>query len=267
MPCGAAILCTRPINAYCGNVHMSNRGKPKIGTLLTLAIVATLVAACSTQTAAIVGELELPDYRVGHHRVDEPLDMYIEPQILALTQKVTPQSSKRSYDPISVAAGEALDHALVGVTRQHFSNLTRVSKPQSRPTLSFALLTYRPVVTVKPGVLTTALNVSARIAIDMQLTSAIGEVLFSNTVIGTSHVSDKNISPGSGLSDAARLIEVATRDAIIDAMYDISRALGSNNDFFVASIRNGSRVTPVVVESIDGAVLQLRTRRELESLQ
>ena len=220
------------------------------------------LGACSTPSNTTVGSAELPDYRVENFRIDDPVDLYIEPQIKGLAQTVKPRSPDRVFDPIEVDVGAALEQALIGVTRQHFSRITEVKAPDSQPTLSYTLLTFRPTVTVDPRLVTTALAVSARIAIEMKLSSAAGTELFTSTIIGTSHTSDKNIGPGKGLGDAARLLEIATREAIVDAMYDVSRQLGSNSDYLAASVRSGGEEPAAVVESIDETILHVQTRRD-----
>jgi len=243
---------------------MKNNKKMRSGSLVFVSAATLFLGACSTPTSAVVSNPELPDYKVDNYRIDESLDLYIEPRIKILSQEVVPHSGAESLKPISVNVGPALEQALIGVTRQHFSRLTEVDAPESGPTLSYTLLTFRPTISVDPRLITTALAVSARIAIEMKLTSSSGEGLFKSTIIGTSHISDKNIGPGKGLGDAARLLEVATREAIVDAMYDVSRQLGSNREFIASVVRGGADEIVVVVESLDDTVLHVQTVREID---
>jgi len=250
---------------------MSMRKSPDRGThelrLIGLMAIMFVVGACThtvPQTAQ-VQNAELPDYKVGNHRVEEAIDLYIEPRIRTLRQSVTPRSEKEEFSPIPVVVGPSLEVALLGLTRQHFSNVTPVAAPDGKPTLSYRLLTYRPVVAVVPGFFTTRLNVSARLALQVSIHSAAGEQLFSTTAIGTSHVSDTEISAGDGLKDGPRLLEVATRDAIIDAMYDISSVLGNSSGAIRNEVLSSETDPGIAIETMDDVVMYLRTWREEES--
>lgn len=228
---------------------------------------AAFVIGCTAtvpQTAR-VQDADLPDYKVGGHQIEEEIDLYIEPRIQALSLKVKPRSNEGVYHPIPVVVGPALEKALLEVTRQHFSKVTIVSAPENRPTLSYELLTYKPVVSVVPGMFSTRLNISARMAMQVSINSANGEQLFSATAIGTSHVTDTKIAAADRLKDGSRLLEVATRDAIIDAMYDISSIFGNSSSAISDSVRISSTDSGAAVETMDDVVLHLRTWRENES--
>jgi len=236
-----------------------NTGKLR---LTSLAIVTVFFLGCTATVpkTARVQDAEIPSYKVGSHRVEEPVDLYIEPQIRNLHASVKPRSENDVFRPIPVIVGPALEKALLSMTRQHFSKITPVENPEDRPTLTYKLLTYRPVVSVVPGVISTRLHVSARLALQVTIDSANGEQLFSTTAIGTSHVSDTKLAAGDGLKDAPGLLAVATRDAIIDAMYDISSIFGNSNDMILAEVL-ASQIDPeFAVEKIDDVVLNLRTR-------
>lgn len=243
------------------------QGKKVNPIRLMIVVITTLfVFACSTvpQTAR-VRDAELPDYKVGSHRVEEPIDLYIEPRIRDLRQNVTPRSDDEEFGPIAVIVGPVLETALLSLTRQHFSNVTPVSAPEGRPTLNYKLLAFRPVVSVVPGFFTTRLNVSTRLALQVSIDSAAGEQLFSTTAIGTSHVSDTEISAGDGLKDGPRLLEVATRDAITDALYHISSVFGDSSGTIHDDVR-ASEIDPSIgVETMEDVVLRLRTWREEDS--
>jgi hypothetical protein len=234
--------------------------------LMSVAIATLFVFSCSTEPeTARVRDAELPDYKVGSHRVEQPIDLYIEPRIRDLRQNVTPRSDDEEFAPIPVVVGPVLETALVSLTRQHFSKVTPVPAPEGRPTLSYKLLTFRPVVSVVPGFFTTRLNVSTRLALQVSIDSAAGEQLFSTTAIGTSHVSDTEISAGDGLKDGPRLLEVATRDAITDALYHISGIFGNSSGTIHDDVR-ASEVDPgMAVETMEDVVLRLRTWREEEA--
>ena len=234
--------------------------------LLAVVIMTFLIAACVTTVpkTAQVENAELPDYKVGNHRVEEAIDLYIEPRIRALRRNVTPRSEKEEFNPIPVVVGPSLELALKGLTRQHFTNVTPVDAPEGRPTLSYRLLTYKPVVSVVPGFFTTRLNVSARLALQVSIHSAAGEELFTSTAIGTSHVSDTEISAGDGLKDGPRLVAVATRDAIIDAMYNISSMFGNSSGAIHDEVLRSETNPGVAVETMDDVVMYLRTWREVE---
>jgi hypothetical protein len=210
------------------------------------------------QTAQ-VENAELPDYKVGSHRVEEAIDLYIEPRIRALRRNVTPRSENEEFNAIPVVVGPSLELALLGLTRQHFTHVTPVAAPAGRPTLSYRLLTYKPVVAVVPGIFTTRLNVSARLALQVSIHSSAGEELFTATAIGTSHVSDTEISAGDGLKDGPRLLAVATRDAIIDAMYNISSVFGNSSGTIHDEVLRSETNPGIAIETMDDVVMYLQT--------
>jgi hypothetical protein len=234
-----------------------------------LAVVMVLVSGCmaTVPDTARVKYAELPDYKVGDHRVEEAIDLYIEPRIQNLRLSVRPQSETQVYNPIPVVVGPSLERALLSMSRQHFANITTVDEPDGNPTLSYRLLTYKPVVSVVPGFVTNRLNVSARLALQVSIHAASGEQLFSTTAIGTSHVSDTKLSAGDGLKDGPRLVEVATRDAIIDAMYDISSIFGNSSSEISDGVRVSSTSPNAAVETMDDVILHLRTWREEEGAE
>lgn len=242
----------------------SFNGKAHRLRLAFLAVFTVFVLGCAATVpnTARVRDAELPDYRVGSHRVEEAIDLYIEPRIRNLHQSVTPRSDSDAFNPIPIVVGPALEMALLSLTQQHFSKVTHVPAPDGKPTLSYKLLAYKPVVSVVPGLFSTRLNVSARIALQVSIDSAAGEQLFSTTAIGTSHVSDTKISTGDGLDDGPRLLEVATRDAIIDAMYDISSIFGNSSGAIRDEVRSSQIDPGMGVETISDVVLHLRTWRE-----
>jgi len=235
--------------------------------MLRLAFLVTVTVfflgcAATVPDTARVQDAEIPNYKVSSHRVEESIDLYIEPQIRNLQASVMPRSESEVFQAIPVIVGPALEKALLSMTRQYFSKITPVAEPEERPTLTYKLLTYRPVVSVVPGANSTRLNVSARLALQVSIDSASGEQLFSTTAIGTSHMSDTKLAPGVGLKDAPGLLEVATRNAIIDAMYDISSIFGNSNDMIYADVL-ASEIDPEFgIEKIDDVVLNLRTRRK-----
>lgn len=230
--------------------------------LTLLAIIGVSLFGCSATvpSTARVHDVDLPNYRVGSHRFEEAIDLHVEPRIRNLSVKVTPHSDGTVYRPIPIVVGPALEKALLSMTRQHFSRIMTIPKPDSRPTLSYKLLTYKPVVAVVPGIVSTRLNVSARLALQVSIHSASGEELFSTTAIGTSHVSDTKLSAGNGLKDGPRLLEVATRDAIIDAMYDISSIFGNSSNMIRDEVRSSMIDPDIGVEKIDDVILTLRTK-------
>ncbi len=232
--------------------------------LVCVAVTAVFLVGCSATVpdTARVRDAELPDYKVGSHRVDEALDLFIEPRIRNLRLTVRPQSDSQVYNPIPVVVGPSMERALLSMTRQHFSNITPIMEPGGNATLSYRLLTYKPVVSVVPGFVTNRLNVSARLALQVSIHGANGKQLFSTTAIGTSHVSDTKISAGDGLKDAPRLLEVATRDAIIDAMYDISSIFGNSSSAISDGVRVSATSPDAAIETIDDVILHLRTRRD-----
>jgi len=235
--------------------------------LAILFVVAFLVFGCAATVpdTARVQDVDLPNYKVGSHRVEEAIDLYIEPRIQNLHLSVTPRSESKVFNPIPVVVGPALEKALLSMTRQHFSNITTIPEVEDRPTLSYKLLTYKPVVSVVPGALSTRLNVSARLALQVSIDSAAGDRLFSTTAIGTSHVSDTTFGAGDGLKDGPRLLEVATRDAIIDAMYDISSIFGNSSGTISDGVRISQTDPDIGIETMDDVVLHLRTWQEEES--
>lgn len=230
--------------------------------LVFLATVSVFLFGCSATVpnTAVVRDVELPLYRVEQFRLEDPIDLHIEPRITNLRVSVTPRSDGEAYLPIAVIVGPALEKALLSMTRQHFSKITTIPTADGRPTLSYKLLTYKPVVSVVPGRATTKLNVSARLALQVSIHSASGEELFSTTVIGTSHVSDSERSNGDGLKDGPRLLEVSTRDAIIDAMYDISSIFGNSSNLIRDEVRRSAIDPEMNIEKIDDVILTLRTR-------
>lgn len=227
--------------------------------VLLAAVVLSVAACASLPDTAYVQNPELPDYRTGHHRIDEPFDLWIEPRIPALTTRVTPRSDDKTFPDVTVVAGPALENALLTLTRQHFANTTPVEKAGARPTLSYRLLTFKPVITVVPGALRAQLIVSARLALQVTVQSATGENLFTSTAIGTSHVSDTKFSPGKGLKDSGQLVEVVTRNAIIDAMYEISKIFGNSGDAIQTNVRRSQYEPNRAIETFDDVVLYLQT--------
>lgn len=223
------------------------------------AMVLALSACTSLPQTAYVQDPELPDYRTGGHRIDEPFDLWIEPRIPALTTSVTPRSDDKAFPEITVVAGPALENALLTLTRQHFSHVTPVDDVGGKPTLSYRILTFKPVMTVVPGALRSQLIVSARLALQVTVQSATGESLFSSTAIGTSHVSDTKFSPGKGLKDSGQLVEVVTRNAIIDAMYEISKIFGNSGESIRMNVRRSGSEPNRAIETFDDVVLFLQT--------
>lgn len=221
--------------------------------------------AATVPKPALIQNADLPDYKVGSRKVEEAIDLFIEPRIQGLRLNVKPRSDSVVYHPIPVVVGPALEKALLEVTRQHFSTITTISAPDNKPTLSYKLLTYKPDVFVVPGIFSTRLNVSARLALQVSVHSARGEELFSMTAIGTSHVSDTKIATGDGLKDGSRLLEVATRDAITDAMYDLSSIFGNSGNSIGDAVRLSETDSRAAVETLDDVVLHLHTWREDES--
>lgn len=248
------------------NLLVSPDGVTRGLGLFGAAILALFVVGCvaTVPQTAQVENAELPDYKVGNHRVEEAIDLYIEPRIRTLRRNVTPRSEKEEFNPIPVVVGPSLELALIGLTRQHFTHVTPVDAPEGRPTLSYRLLTYKPVVAVVPGFFTTRLNVSARLALQFSIHSSAGEELFTATAIGTSHVSDTEISAGDGLKDGPRLLAVATRDAIIDAMYNISSIFGNSSGTIHDEVLRSETNPGVAIETMDDVVMYLRTWRDVE---
>lgn len=232
-------------------------------TILALCGVIALAGCAQTRPKPTsVRNPELPDYKVENQRIAAPIDLYIEPRILALSHEVTPHSDKKTYRPIPMLVGPALERALMGVTRQHFSHMKQVTEYGGTPVLIYELLTYKPVVEVKPGVLSTHLNVSARLALQLTINAASGETLYSTTAIGTSHVSDTKIAAGDGLKDAPAMVEAVTRDAIIDAMYEISKIFGNDADRLASNVK-ASEVNPTYqAETFNDVVMYLKTRTQ-----
>jgi len=241
--------------------HSEYAHELRLQIVVIIALFSIVGCATTIPDTTRIQDAALPNYKVGNHRVEEPFDLYIEPRIQNLKISVTPRSDDESFNAIPVVAGPALEKALLSMTQQHFSKITTVPRRESKPTLSYELLAYSPVISVLPGMLSTRLNVSARLVLQVSVHSANGEQLFSTTAIGTSHVSDTMISAGDGLKDAPRLIEVATRDAIIDAMYDISSIFGNNNEVIRTEVLTSEFDPDLAIEKIDDVVLQLRTRR------
>lgn len=207
----------------------------------------------------MVLEPDIPDYLARDHYIDEPIDLYIDPRIPMLSAEVVPLSDKKSYPSVLVVAGPALEKALLTLSKQHFSRATPVDQILDRPTLAYRLLTFKPTVTVESGGLRSQLTVSTRLALQVTLQSPSGERLFSATAIGTSHVSDNKRTPAGRLTGHGQLVEVVTRNAIIDAMYEISRIFDSNNN----SLEPGSLVRPSTsasaIETFDDVILYLQT--------
>ena len=107
--------------------------------LAILSIVTFLVVGCAATVpeTARVRDVDLPNYKVGSHRVEEAIDLHIEPRIQNLHLNVTPRSENKVYNPIPVVVGPALEKALLAMTRQHFSKITTIPEPEGRPTLSY----------------------------------------------------------------------------------------------------------------------------------
>ena len=145
--------------------------------LTFLAVVMVFVFGCAATVpdTARVRDAELPDYRVGGHRVEEAIDLHIEPRIRTLRLNVKPRSDDQVFNPIPVVVGPSLEKALLSMTRQHFVNVTTITEPGGNPTLSYRLLTYKPVLSVVPGFITNRLNVSARLALQVSIHAANGE--------------------------------------------------------------------------------------------
>jgi len=234
----------------------------KIGRLSRafLCIAGLLISACTTVPEIVyIQDPDVPDYKAGTHRIEDPIDLFIEPRIRALVTRVTPRSDTDVFRDVSVIAGPALETALLTLTRHHFSRATPVQATGNRPTLSYELLTYKPVITVVPGALRTQLIVSARLALQITVRSAQGEDLFSTTAIGTSHVSDTKFSPGKKSKGYSQLLEVVTRNAIIDAMYEISRIFGNSSESIGKNVRNSEIDPRIAIETFEDVVMYLRT--------
>lgn len=234
----------------------------KFTVLAFLGALLLAVAGCTgVPERAVVQEPALPDYLARDHRIDEPIDLFIEPRIPILSALVVPQSDTKTYPGVTVVAGPALEKALLSLSQQHFSHATLVKQIEDRPTLTFRLLTFKPEMTVDRGGLTSQVAVSARLALQVTLQSGRGEHLFTATAIGTSHFSDNKLTPGGRLAGHGQLVEVVTRNAIIDAMYDISSIFGSSNDVIESGSMTRSGSTAQMAESFEDVILYLRTLR------
>lgn len=218
------------------------------------------VASCGNLSErTIVQDPELPEYRASGHRYAEPIDLYIEPRIAGLSVDTLPIANGRTYPEVTIVAGPALEKALLTLTRQHFSRATTVESIDDKPTLSYRLLAFKPEIEVEPGSLRSQLDVSARVAIQVAMQTATGEYLFSTTAIGTSHVSDTRFTPNGRLKGHGQMLEAVTRNAIIDAMYEISKIFDSGNEDIDAKIRASATVTDARIETFDDVILYLRT--------
>ena len=83
--------------------------------LIFLAAVMAFVFGCAATVpdTARVQDAELPDYKVGSHRVEEAIDLHIEPRIRNLRLNVRPRSDEQAYNPIPVVVGPSLEKALL----------------------------------------------------------------------------------------------------------------------------------------------------------
>ncbi|NNE61929.1 MAG: hypothetical protein HKN35_13630 [Woeseia sp.] len=218
------------------------------------------LGGCSTAPEkTIVQDPDIPDSGTIEHRIEEPIDLYIEPRIPSLTSEVLPRAAGHSYPEVTVVAGPALEKALLTVTRQHFSRATAVTAQDRKPTLIYRLLAFKPTIVVKPGGLRSQLDVSARVAIQVAMQTATGEHLFSTTAIGTSHVSDTRFTPNGRLKGHGELLEAVTRNAIIDATYEISKIFDNGGNDIDARIRASATVSDLSIETFDDVILYLRT--------
>lgn len=243
----------------------SDRIKPLLNPLKTdlaspisaivLALLLSIGGCASQPQQAIVLEPDVPDYLARDHRIEEPIDLYIEPRIPILTAEVVPRSDTKSYPGLQVVAGPALEKALMTLSRQHFARATPVERIDSRPTLTYRLLSFQPTIVVEPGGLRSQLTVSARLAIQVSLQAASGERLFSATAIGTSHISDSKLTPAG----RGQLVEIVTRNAIIDAMYEISKIFDHSNETLEPGSLARSSTTASSIETFDDVILYLRT--------
>lgn len=221
---------------------------------------ALVFSSCATgPTTAYVQDLDLPDYNTREHRIDYPIDLFIEPRIPVLRARVVPRGETRVYPDVTIIAGPALERALMTLTRSHFSKAHPVELVDRKPTLVYRLLTFKPSISVVPGAVRTQLEVSARLALQVNLQSASGEILYSSTAIGTSHVSDTKLSPGSRLTGYAPLMEVVTRNAIIDAMYEMSKNFGDNDRAVNTNMRADTSLADAQMQSFDDVIMYLRT--------
>ena len=100
--------------------------RPNRNRLALLALSATLLFGCTTTVPETVRvqDATLPNYKVHSHRVEEAIDLYIEPQIRNLRVNVTPRSDSEAFTSIPVLVGPSLERALLAMTRQHFSKST-----------------------------------------------------------------------------------------------------------------------------------------------
>ncbi|MBT8101981.1 MAG: hypothetical protein KJO95_03370, partial [Gammaproteobacteria bacterium] len=67
------------------------------------------------------------------------------------------------------------------------------------------------------------------------------------------------------LKDGPRLLEVATRDAITDALYNISSIFGNRSGEINDDVQASANDPGMPVETMDDVVMHLRTWREAES--
>ena len=180
----------------------------------------------------------------------------LEAEIPELRRIVQPASDIGGDIAYPLSAGGALSNALFAVTETYFEGVEQTALRGDAPRVKYTLLEYNPEIRFEPGGVATTSYAAARLAIRADLYRGPVRVL-STVVFGTGHVGDSKMLDRFGTGPA--LLEAATRDAIIDAMYELSAFFDNNRETIGAGLNPPP--PPPARRPFDDVVLYLEPRQ------
>ncbi|MEJ2603463.1 MAG: hypothetical protein P8172_09225 [Gammaproteobacteria bacterium] len=174
-------------------------------------------------------------YEVGRSGViPVTVTIELEAEIPELRRVVQPASDIGSDIAYPLSAGSAIAEALLAVTETYFEGVEQAAtRGEYAPRVKYTLLEYNPEIRFEPVGVATTSYAAARLAIRAELYRGPVKVL-STVVFGTGHVGDSKMLDRFGTGPT--LLEAATQDAIVDAVYELSAFFDNNREAIGAGL-------------------------------
>lgn len=198
----------------------------KTGSVWLLPAAATLVlAGCGTPRFAEQAVGSVP-YEIGRATtIPVTVALELAPEVPDVRRTVHPASEIGADIVYPLSAGEAIAGALSAVTENHFAGVQTDTGRDEGPRVRYRVLEYQPAIRFEPAGVGTSSYASARLAVRAEIYRGSLQVM-SAVVFGTGHVTDSKIMDRYGAGPL--LLEAATQDAILDAMYQLSAFFDNN---------------------------------------
>lgn len=201
--------------------NIQTRGGGWLGLLLA----SSLLYGCGAPKFS-EQEVRAVPYEIGRSNViPVTVDLQLEAEIPELRRIVHPDGEIGGHVAYPLRAGNALSDALLKVTESHFDAVNSESPHTDGPRVEYTLLEYKPEIRFAPSGVATSSYATARVAVRAELYRGPIEVM-SAVVFGSGHVTDSKLLDRFGAGP--QLLEAATHDAIIDAMYELSAFYDNN---------------------------------------